>query len=70
MIDRILKRQKLENRIDDKIETLVRRIESYEKETLPMLESLSKYSPVLKINGDMNELSVHKSLFKGLRYLL
>ncbi len=66
IINRILSRK----RFDDNIETLKKRIISYEQETLPVIDYLSKISNVIKIDGNADEKCINKRMINSLKYLL
>lgn len=70
MIERVKVRKLKENRIDDQIETLKRRIKSYEDETIPAINKLSEKFSLLSINGNGPILKVHEEIYKGLKYLI
>lgn len=59
-----------EDRLDDQLDTLKRRFDSYEKETLPTIYELSKQAPTLTINGNGDPLLISKSLYKTIKYLI
>lgn len=65
---RILSRK--EGRLDDRVETLTKRIESYHLETIPMLEEINEFSPIVKVNGNKDVLDVHFELMNSLKYFL
>merc|ERR1712150_250063 len=49
-IRRISKRQKEENRVDDNIETLKNRLDSYEKDTMPIISELKGEINVIEVD--------------------
>jgi len=50
MIDRVLARSKIENREDDNIQTIQRRIQTYRNETLPVVDFYAKLNKVRKVS--------------------
>ncbi len=65
-----MKRILSRGRSDDNIDILKNRILSYEKETLPIIEELSKFSHVVKIDGSSSIGKINKNLINAFRYLL
>lgn len=65
-----MERKKVENRIDDDLFILEKRIEGYFRETRPIIEKLNELSDLLYINaiGDVN--SVSKKLKKALKHMI
>lgn len=70
IIDRIKQRSNKESRVDDKIETVEKRIVSFEKETIPVIEELSKTTNIIKLNGCGNPKIINEKLIRCLRYLI
>jgi UMP-CMP kinase len=63
---RICKRQNKSNRIDDNIESIKKRFDVFQNETLANLESLEKHTQILKINGDQMIEDVFQDVEKEL----
>lgn len=65
-----MKRKKIENRIDDDLIILEKRIEGYFRETRPIIEKLNELSDILYLNaiGDINIVS--EKLKKALRHII
>jgi adenylate kinase family enzyme len=52
------------------METLEKRIKSYENETIPMLNRISNKSHILKIDGTSTVNQIHDRILKGIKYLI
>ena len=63
-IDRIMKRGG--NRVDDNVETIKKRFQSFKDETLPTIEKLKKKGPVYKINAEQSIDECFKDIDKVL----
>lgn len=70
IINRVIKRKELENRIDDDLSILEKRIDGYFKETIPVIEELNKQNDLLIIKGNQKMEKVNKDIKNSLRYLL
>lgn len=66
----IISRIKSRGRMDDKLDTLTKRMTSFYKETLPMLEKLRETSTVIDINGNKDMFSTHREIINKLKYLM
>jgi len=63
--ERLLKRAKIENRIDDKLSIIKIRLEVYKKEIKPLLDYYKKN--LIKINGDNHQESIKNQILKALK---
>jgi adenylate kinase family enzyme len=52
------------------LETLEKRIKSYEDETIPMLKYISDKSNILRIEGTSTVDKIHHRILKGIKYLI
>ncbi|MBS3174566.1 nucleoside monophosphate kinase [Candidatus Woesearchaeota archaeon] len=64
--ERILKRSKIENRVDDTIDIIKIRLEVYKKETKPLLDYYK--NKILKISGNNQPETINKEIIKRLRH--
>ena len=58
MIDRALKRGKKSGRVDDNIETLRKRLDTYKKESLPVIEHFRKNGLLEEVNSNRTKKEV------------
>ena len=58
MIDRALKRGKKSGRVDDNIETLRKRLDTYKKESLPVIEHFRKSGLLEEVNSNRTKKEV------------
>jgi len=65
-----MERKKLENRIDDDLAILEKRIESYIRETKPIIEKLNSLSDVLLVKGIGDIKIVNNNLNKVIKLLI
>ena len=63
--DRMLKRAKIENRVDDTPEIINLRLEIYKKETNPLLDYYK--DRLIKVNGNRSVEEIEKELLKKLK---
>lgn len=61
---------KLERRADDNVESIKRRLELYEKETLPVIENYANHHNVLKVDGRPSIPAVQAALLLALSQVL
>ena len=61
---------KLERRADDNSESIKRRLELYEQETLPVIEHYAKEQRLLKVDGRASIQEVNQALLLGLSKIL
>ncbi len=59
---RILERQAQENRTDDNEEIAIKRYETYEKSTKPILEYYKKQNPIKEVNGEQKIEQINKEI--------
>ncbi|MDP3882420.1 MAG: adenylate kinase [Nanoarchaeota archaeon] len=68
LVDRLMKRAKVQNRIDDTREIIHKRFEIYEKETLPLIDYYSSLGLLQNTNGIGRIEEIHKSILKIVKY--
>ena len=59
---RILERQTKEKRTDDNEEIAIKRYETYEKSTKPILEYYKKQNPIKEVNGEQKIEQINKEI--------
>ncbi len=59
---RILERQTQEKRTDDNEEIAIKRYETYEKSTKPILEYYKKQNPIKEVNGEQKIEQINKEI--------
>ena len=62
MVDRLVKRARIEGRADDNEETIRTRMSIYEQQTRPLLEFYGKKGLVVEVNGQQSVEDVNKDL--------
>jgi adenylate kinase len=68
LIDRILKRGKLEGRVDDAdIASIEKRFDEYEKKTAKIIEYYKQKGLLVEINGDQTVEAVHQEIMDKLK---
>lgn len=65
-VKRILKRAQIEHRSDDNYESVKKRMEVYQAETLPVIEFYEKQSLLLKIDGTPDIQTIFKDIVSRL----
>jgi len=64
---RLLKRAKTEGRSDDTKEAIEKRLETYHKETIPVIDHYRKQGLVIKIDGEPDIETIHQSILSKLK---
>ncbi len=67
VIDRLVKRAKEQNRIDDTEEVIAKRLDVYKNETSPLLEEFEKRGIVVKIDGMESVSKVSENIISKLK---
>lgn len=65
-----MERKKLENRIDDDLAILDKRIEGYVRDTKPIIEELNNLSDVLSVKGVGDVKTVNNNINKAIKHLI
>lgn len=64
---RMLARAKLENRVDDNPETIAKRYQVFEEETMPIIEYYRQKGKLAEINGDDSVENVGNKIWEAVR---
>jgi len=67
LIKRLLKRAKLEGRSDDNEESIMNRLDIYEKQTFPILNFYKDRIKIIEIDGIGAINEIHKNVVKALK---
>jgi adenylate kinase len=67
LIDRLRRRRELEHRDDDADEAIARRFEVYETETVPVLEAVTDWADVVRVDGDQPPDAVAERVFASVQ---
>ncbi len=70
IIKRVIERKKVENRIDDDLSILDKRINGYIRDTKPIIQKLNEISDLLVIKGSDDIKTVNRNIIKKLKYLI
>lgn len=65
-VQRMLKRAQIENRTDDNLETIQKRLAVYEKETLPVIEYYRSQGLIMEIDGQPDIQTIFKDICQKL----
>lgn len=68
VIERLVKRAKEQNRIDDTEEVIAKRLDVYKNETSPLIEEFEKRGIVEKIDGMASVNEVSEKIFSKLKF--
>lgn len=66
-IRRVIKRFKIEKRIDDNLKVIKTRLNTFRKEILPMIDYLKSQGVLIEVNGEGSVNEVHKRILKILK---
>jgi adenylate kinase family enzyme len=66
-IERLLKRAKEQWRKDDTKKSITKRLNTFEKETLPVIEYFEKIDKLITIDADQDVNLIYKDLLKQLK---
>jgi adenylate kinase len=64
--NRILERDKIENRPDDKVEIIPIRINNYKNKTAPIIDYFRNRKSIIEINGEKTENEVFEDIKKAI----